>query len=64
MLVINRKINCYCNKCREHITTGGYKYTQRKGKALCFNCGKPDNLVLRWGFNRVKEMNNEYAKIQ
>jgi len=48
------------HKCKKgcDILTGDEYYPQRRGKAICWFHGKPDNLLLRWAFNKVKVMNN------
>ena len=47
------------HRCKKgcDINKGDYYYPQRRGKAICWEHGKPDNLLLRWAFNQVRVMN-------
>ncbi|MCJ8293786.1 MAG: hypothetical protein MJK15_05200 [Colwellia sp.] len=47
------------HKCkRGHtINKGDQYYPQRRNKSLCWNCGQPVNLLLRWAFNQVRISN-------
>ena len=49
------------HKCKRghDINSGDHYYPQRRGKALCWDCGKPDNLLLRWAFNKARLMNGK-----
>jgi len=47
------------HKCkRGHtINKGDQYYPQRRNKSLCWDCGQPVNLLLRWAFNQVRASN-------